>query len=160
MDGPLNENIENDPMQSSMVRPLERFRKNILTRRANHRHIFIVARIKPAPENPPRAFSIRQYAVKQDMPERAEPGRCSKPNWLTAKTDPADRRAPGEDDGQAEPESTIPRHCASHPSSTCLQTLKANPALSARARSYHGLTRSCPQIPVGDSSCLITLWCR
>jgi hypothetical protein len=56
MDGPLNENIENDPMQSSMVRPLERFRKNILTRRANHRHIFIVAKIKPAPENPPRAF--------------------------------------------------------------------------------------------------------
>jgi hypothetical protein len=52
----LNENIENDPMQSSMVRPLERFRKNILTRRANHRHIFIVARIKPALENPPRAF--------------------------------------------------------------------------------------------------------
>src|SRR5450631_2810046 len=27
-----------------------------LTRRANHRHIFIVARIKPAPENPLRAF--------------------------------------------------------------------------------------------------------
>jgi hypothetical protein len=56
MDGPLNENIENDPMQSSMVRPFERSRKNILTRRANHRHIFIVARIEPAPENPPRAF--------------------------------------------------------------------------------------------------------
>jgi hypothetical protein len=31
-------------------------RKNILTRRANHRHIFIVARIEPAPENPLRAF--------------------------------------------------------------------------------------------------------
>jgi len=29
-----------------------------------------------------------------------------------------------------------------------LQTLKANPALSARARSHHGLTRRCPQIPV------------
>jgi hypothetical protein len=29
-----------------------------LTRRANHRHIFIVARIKPAPENPLRAFLI------------------------------------------------------------------------------------------------------
>jgi hypothetical protein len=29
-----------------------------LTRRANHQHIFIVARIKPAPKNPPRAFSI------------------------------------------------------------------------------------------------------
>jgi hypothetical protein len=52
----LNENIENDPMQSSMVRTLERSRKNILTRRANHRHIFIVATIEPAPENPPRAF--------------------------------------------------------------------------------------------------------
>ena len=62
---------------------------NNLTRRANHRHIFIVARIKPAPENPPRAFSIRQYAVKQDMPERAEPGRCSKPNWLTARPTPS-----------------------------------------------------------------------
>jgi hypothetical protein len=56
INGPLNENIENDPMQSSMVRPFERFRKNILTRRANHRRIFIVARTKPAPENPPRAF--------------------------------------------------------------------------------------------------------
>jgi hypothetical protein len=51
--GPLDENIQNDPMQSSMVRPFERSRKNI---RANHRHIFIVATIKPAPENPPRAF--------------------------------------------------------------------------------------------------------
>jgi hypothetical protein len=29
---------------------------NNLTPRANHRHIFIVARIRPAPENPPRAF--------------------------------------------------------------------------------------------------------
>jgi hypothetical protein len=52
----LNENIENNPMQSIMVLPFERSRKNILTRRANHWHIFIVARIKPAPENPPRAF--------------------------------------------------------------------------------------------------------
>jgi hypothetical protein len=56
MDGPLNENIENSPMQSSVVGPFERSRKNILTRRANHRHIFIAARIEPAPENPPRAF--------------------------------------------------------------------------------------------------------
>jgi hypothetical protein len=56
MDGPLNENIENNPMQSTMVRPFERSRKDILTRRANHRHIFIVARTKLAPENPPRAF--------------------------------------------------------------------------------------------------------
>jgi hypothetical protein len=56
MDGPLDENIQNDPMQSSVVRPFERSRKNILTRRANRRHIFIVARIKPAPENPLRAF--------------------------------------------------------------------------------------------------------
>jgi hypothetical protein len=47
---------KNDPMQSSMIRPFERSRKNILTRRANHRHIFIVAIMKPAPENPPRAF--------------------------------------------------------------------------------------------------------
>jgi hypothetical protein len=54
--GPLNENIENNPMQRCMVRSFERSRKNILTRRANHRHIFIVARIKPAPENPSRAF--------------------------------------------------------------------------------------------------------
>jgi hypothetical protein len=53
---PLNENIQNDPMQSSMVRSFERSRKNILTHRANHRHIFIVARIEPAPENPLRAF--------------------------------------------------------------------------------------------------------
>jgi hypothetical protein len=30
--------------------------KETAQRRANHRHIFIVARIKPAPENPPRAF--------------------------------------------------------------------------------------------------------
>jgi len=30
--------------------------QNHLTRRANHRHIFIVATIKPAPEHPPRAF--------------------------------------------------------------------------------------------------------
>ena len=29
---------------------------------------------------------------------RAELGRSSEPNWLTAKADPADRRAPGEDD--------------------------------------------------------------
>jgi hypothetical protein len=55
MDGPLNENIQNDPMQSNMVRPFERSRKTILTRRANHRHIFIVT-IRPAPENPLRAF--------------------------------------------------------------------------------------------------------
>jgi hypothetical protein len=34
MDGPLNENIENNPMQSSTDRPFERSRKNILTRRA------------------------------------------------------------------------------------------------------------------------------
>ena len=54
----------------------------------------------------------------------------------------------------------LPRHCASPPSSTCLQTLKANPALSARARSHHGPTRRCPQTPIGNSSCLITLWCR
>jgi hypothetical protein len=61
MDGPLNENIENNPIQSRnfvtdgdvLAGPA---RKNILTRRANHRHIFIVARNKPAPENPPRAF--------------------------------------------------------------------------------------------------------
>ena len=33
--------------------------KKSLTRRANHRHIFIIARIsKPAPGNRPRAFSI------------------------------------------------------------------------------------------------------
>jgi hypothetical protein len=31
-------------------------RVNNSTSRANHRHIFIVARIKPAPENPLRAF--------------------------------------------------------------------------------------------------------
>src|SRR5205807_6541161 len=80
--------------------------------------------------------------------------------WLTAKADPADRRAPGEDGGQVEPEATLPRHCASPPSNTCLQTLKANPALFARARSHHGLTRRCPQIPLGDSLCLIALWCR
>jgi len=43
----------------------------------------------------------------------AGPSRRSERNWLTAKADPADRRAPGEDDGQAEPESTFPRHCAS-----------------------------------------------
>src|SRR6185437_15892510 len=55
MDGPLNENIQNDPMQSSMVRPFERSCKTILTCRANHRHIFIVT-IRPAPENPLRAF--------------------------------------------------------------------------------------------------------
>jgi hypothetical protein len=61
MDGPFNENIENNPMQSRnfvadgdvLAGPA---RKNILTRRANHRHIFIVARIEPAPEDPPRAF--------------------------------------------------------------------------------------------------------
>jgi hypothetical protein len=51
-----NENIENNPMQSSAVRPFERSRKSLLTRRANHWHIFIVAQIKPAPENPPRVF--------------------------------------------------------------------------------------------------------
>jgi hypothetical protein len=56
MDGPLDKNIQNDPMQRIMVRPFERSRKNILTRRADHRHIFIVATIKPAPENPLRAF--------------------------------------------------------------------------------------------------------
>jgi len=54
--GLSTKNIENDPMQSSRVRPFERSRKNILTRLANHRHIFIVARIKPALENPARAF--------------------------------------------------------------------------------------------------------
>jgi hypothetical protein len=74
-----------------------------------------------------------------------------------SRADPADRRAPGEDDGQAEPEATLPRHCASPPSSTCPQTLKPNPALFARARSHHGRTRMCPQITVGDSSCLVTL---
>src|SRR5271169_3647041 len=67
-------------MQSSMVRPFERSRKDILTRRANHRHILIVARIKPAPENPPRAFSIRRYAVRPTTAERAEPGRRGEPN--------------------------------------------------------------------------------
>jgi hypothetical protein len=56
MEGPLNKNIQNNPMQRCMVQPFERSRKNILTRRANHRHIFIVATIKPAPENPLRAF--------------------------------------------------------------------------------------------------------
>ena len=95
--------------------------KNILTRRANHRHIFIVARIKPAPENPLRALNqtrrcqaIRCRARRTWPPQRTE---------LADSQGPADRRAPGEDDGQAEPESTLPRHCASHPSSTFLQTL-------------------------------------
>jgi hypothetical protein len=54
-------NIENNPMQSRnfaasravLTGPAG---KNILIRRANHLHIFIVARIQPAPENPPRAF--------------------------------------------------------------------------------------------------------
>jgi hypothetical protein len=47
MDGPLNENIQNDPMQSSMVRPFERSRKNILTRRANHLHILSSQELSP-----------------------------------------------------------------------------------------------------------------
>jgi hypothetical protein len=36
-----------------------------LTRRATHRYIFIITTIKPAPENPLRAFSIGQVAVGQ-----------------------------------------------------------------------------------------------
>jgi hypothetical protein len=115
-------------MQSSMVRPFERSRKNILTRRANHRHIFIVARIRPAPENPPRAFESDDALSGHALP--------SAPNLTNRRF----------------------RHCASHPSST--QTLKTNPALSARARSHHGLARRCPQLTVGDLSCLVTLWCR
>jgi hypothetical protein len=104
MDGPLNENIQNDPMQSSMVRPFERSRKNILTRRANHRHIIIVARIKPAPE-------IRRGLFESDdaLSGHALP---SAPN-LT------DRRF---------------RHCASHPSSTCLQAKPTQP--SSRGRGH------------------------
>jgi glycyl-tRNA synthetase alpha subunit len=43
-------------MQSSRRPPARTRFGQYLTRRANHRHIFIVARIKPAPENPLRAF--------------------------------------------------------------------------------------------------------
>jgi hypothetical protein len=41
---------------------------NNLTRRANHQHIFIVARIKPAPENPARAFLIDASASLRKLP--------------------------------------------------------------------------------------------
>ena len=134
-----------------------------LTRRATHRYIFIIATIKPAPENPLRSFSIGQVAVGQSTAGRTGIGHHSEPNALIARAAPADRRAP-EDDGQAEPEVTLPRHRASHPSSTlpsstCLQTSKANPALSARC----GHARARPKlsaISVGDDQCPITLWCR
>jgi hypothetical protein len=50
----------------------ERFGKN-LTRRANHRHIFIIARIlEPAPGNWPRAFSIepRFFAIARSKAKK------------------------------------------------------------------------------------------
>jgi hypothetical protein len=93
MDGLLNENIQNDPMQSSMVRPFERSRKNILTRRANHLHIFIVARIKPAPENPLLGFlnpTIRCQAIHR----RA----CR--TWPPKRTELPDRRPTSPTDGR------------------------------------------------------------
>ncbi len=83
---------------------------NNLTRRANHRYVFIVARIRPAPENPPRAFCIH----------RSEPmGRQPRP------APQADVR-PAKTMGKPNRASTLPPLCASHPSSTCRQTLKAN----------------------------------
>jgi len=133
VDGPLNENIENDPMQSSRIRPFERSRKNILTRRANHRHIFIVARIKPAPENPPRAFWIRRSAVRQYTAERAEPGRLADIQGRPRRQTGARRRRWASRTGI---DASAPLRKPSFkrlPSGTCLQTLKANPALSARA---------------------------
>ena len=92
--------------------------------------------------------------------------------WPPQRTEWADRQGrPRRQTGarrrqwasQARSDASAPLHKPSFehlPSRTCLQALKANPALSARARSHHGPIRRCPQIPVGDSSCLITLWCR
>jgi hypothetical protein len=68
------------------------------------------------------------------------PGAPKLATWLTAKADFADRRAPGEHGGQAEPEAMLPRHCAS-----LLQALKPNPALSTRARSHHRPLRRRPE---------------
>jgi hypothetical protein len=51
----------------------------------------------------------------QPLPGAPNLAARSEPNWLTAKADPADRPAPGEADGQAEPEAALPRHCARHP---------------------------------------------
>jgi hypothetical protein len=51
--------ITQGAVRAVLFQPLPAFsnlRSNNLTRRANHWHIFIIVRIKPAPENPSRAF--------------------------------------------------------------------------------------------------------
>jgi len=103
-----------------------------------------------SPQEPGPRRKIRRGLFESDdtLSGHTLPGAPNPAAWPTARADPADRRAPGEDGGQAEPETTLPRHCASPPSSTCLQTLKANPALAARAQSHHRPLRRRPQIPV------------
>jgi hypothetical protein len=93
MDGPLDENIQNDPMQRCMVRPFERSRKNILTRRANHRHIFIVARIKQAQlqtQADPQGPLQQQPATGTGQPDPGAPAAGGVLSGLTEKNGTAD----------------------------------------------------------------------
>jgi hypothetical protein len=97
-----------------------------LTCRANHRHNSSSQELSPRRKIRRGLFDSDNTLSGNTLP--------SAPNL---KADPADRRAPGEDNGQAGPESTLPRHCASPPSSTCLQTLKPNPTQpSPRGRGH------------------------
>jgi hypothetical protein len=58
-------------------------RKNILTRRANHRHIFIVARTEPAPEKIRRGlFDSDNTLSGHTLP--------SAPTWPPQRTELAD----------------------------------------------------------------------
>jgi hypothetical protein len=80
-----------------MVRPFERSRKNILTRRA------ITGISSSSQELSPRR-KIRCGLFESDntlsgntLPGAPNLAARSKPNWLAAKADPADGRAPGEE---------------------------------------------------------------
>jgi len=65
-----NQNIENNPMQSSLVSPawmlLSDPAKNILTRRANHRHYSIIAQFVKPPMALPIGLSARLQAKNPD----------------------------------------------------------------------------------------------
>jgi hypothetical protein len=62
---PRNQNIENNPMQSDKGAPVWMIPKNILTRRANHRHYSIVTQfVKRAWPCPATGRSVRLQAKK------------------------------------------------------------------------------------------------
>src|SRR5689334_3324113 len=85
-------------------------RQKNLTRRANHRHNFIIARCEPAPETGRGLFESDARRTSQKLSSgrgradrdteqhaaaRADTSDRSKSNWRYANADPVTRQAPG-----------------------------------------------------------------